>query len=122
MNKKDVRAVHPSSLILHPTRLLFLRIRRLRAETLVLYHFANGRRSLQRINSKLISLEPCIRPGLVQPIRLAATPISETEFDELSALRKAQAWGAPLFQCGHAKYQQTIARLRELEAKERAAG
>jgi hypothetical protein len=44
------------------------------------------------------------------------------EFDELAGLRKARAWGAPMFQPGHGKYVEALARLNELEAKELAAG
>jgi hypothetical protein len=43
------------------------------------------------------------------------------EYDELSALRKAQAWGAPVFQPGHDRYAEAIARLNALVAKELAA-
>jgi hypothetical protein len=47
--------------------------------------------------------------------------ISTLEYAELAGLRKAQAWGAPMFQPGHGKYVEALARLHELEAKELAA-
>jgi hypothetical protein len=55
--------------------------------------------------------------------RVAAevAPISDQEFDELAALRKARCWEAPIFQPWHPSYRQVMARLTELEAKERAA-
>jgi hypothetical protein len=99
--------------------LLFVRIGRSRTETLVLYHFADGRRSIRRRPSRFILSEP--RRRIVQQRTPSVTPISESEFEELSALRKGQAWGAPLFQPGHAKYEVTAVRLKELEMKERAA-
>jgi hypothetical protein len=49
----------------------------------------------------------------------AVPAISDDEFDELAALRKAQAWNAPMFQPSHPSYQRAMARLRELQAKER---
>ena len=56
---------------------------------------------------------PCSR----NPVSRAQRTISFAEYDELSALRKAQAWGTPMFQVGHAKYAETIARMNELEIK-----
>ena len=88
----------------------FLRIKKLRNETLVFSYFAAGRYEVRRHPS-------AARRRAVS----GATPITENEFEELAALRKAQGWGTPLFQPGHPKYQQTLARLTELEAKERAA-
>ena len=46
--------------------------------------------------------------------------ISFTEYDELSALRKAHAWGTPMFQPNHPRYEELMVRLKELEAKELA--
>ena len=43
------------------------------------------------------------------------------EYDEWTVLRKAQAWGAPLFETTHPEYHQTMCRLQELESKVRAA-
>ncbi len=54
-------------------------------------------------------------------LRSPATRFTCAEHDELAALRKAQAWGAPLFQRAHPGYTAALARLAELEAKERAA-
>jgi hypothetical protein len=59
---------------------------------------------------------PCSR----NPVSRAQRAISFAEYDELSALRKAQAWGTAMFQAGHAKYAETIARMKELEIKVRA--
>jgi hypothetical protein len=47
--------------------------------------------------------------------------ITSAEYEELSALRKAQAWDTPIFQRGHAQYAAAIARVRQLEAKELAS-
>jgi hypothetical protein len=47
--------------------------------------------------------------------------ITCAEYDELAALRKAQAWGTPMFQPTHSRYEEMIARVRELEAKLLAA-
>jgi hypothetical protein len=44
--------------------------------------------------------------------------ITCTEYDELAALRKAQAWGTPMFQPEHPRCAQAMARLKQLEAKE----
>jgi hypothetical protein len=57
---------------------------------------------------------PVLSSGFV----LEPRTISCTEYDELAALRKAQAWGTPMLQPDHSRYEETIARLRELEAKE----
>jgi hypothetical protein len=81
----------------------FLRIKKLRKGTVVLYHFSNGHTALEQVGAARVSDEP----------------ISAREFDELAALRKAQAWGAPLFQSNHPKYHDTLIRLKELERKER---
>lgn len=88
----------------------FLKIKKLRDETLVLSYCASGWYEIRRLRSTA-----------GQRAVPAAAPISENEFEELAGLRKAQGWGTPIFQPGHPKYQQTRARLRELEAKERAA-
>jgi hypothetical protein len=88
----------------------FLRIKKLREETLVLSYFATGWYEIRRFRS----------PARQRAIP-AAAPISESEFEELGGLRMAQGWGTPMFQPGHPKCQQALARLAELEAKERAA-
>jgi hypothetical protein len=82
--------------------LSFLRVKKLRKGTIVLYHFANGHTALEQVGVAQASDEP----------------ISAREFDELAALRKAQAWGAPLFQPCHPNYQDALIRLKELERKE----
>ena len=51
----------------------------------------------------------------------ALPAISDTEFEELAGLRKAQAWGAPIFRSGHPNHADALARIEELETKERAA-
>jgi hypothetical protein len=43
--------------------------------------------------------------------------ITCTEYDELAALRKAQAWGTPMFQPEYPRYAEAMARLEHLEAK-----
>jgi hypothetical protein len=63
------------------------------------------------------SVKPLALPQDVAP---AAGIISTAEHDELAGLRKAQAWGDPMFQARNAKYTGAMARLHELEAKERA--
>jgi hypothetical protein len=68
----------------------------------------------RQLNNVVVEAPAAVR----QP---APQPISSVEHAELSWLRKAQAWGTPLFQSTHAGYSQAIARLRELEVKERAA-
>jgi hypothetical protein len=47
--------------------------------------------------------------------------ITSTEYDELAALRKAQAWGTPMFQREHPQYAVAIARLEHLESRVLAA-
>jgi hypothetical protein len=65
-----------------------------------------------------LSVEPAVAlPGLTPVF----APITDEEFEELSSLRKARAWGTPLFQPNHPRYGQALARLQELEAKEQAA-
>jgi hypothetical protein len=67
-------------------------------------------------------LNTSAKPSLaLQAAAPAARPINDVEFDELAALRKAQSWETPIFQPGHPNYHRTVARLAELEAKERAA-
>jgi hypothetical protein len=60
-------------------------------------------------------------PTVVAEVGRAPSSISCLEYDELSALRKAQAWGAPMFQPYHDRYEEAIARLNALVAKELAA-
>jgi len=100
-----------------------LRIKMQPGETLVIRYCAiNGfriRRRLSRVGHRHRSATPARnlnRGADCGP----ATPISPCEFDELAALRKAQCWGTPLFQPSHPNYRRTMARLTELEAKERA--
>ena len=75
---------------------------------------------------RLKSCCPAILPFVRGP-RLATANVTEepnaitfAEYDELSALRKAHAWGTPMFQPNHPHYQELMARLKELEAKELA--
>jgi hypothetical protein len=42
------------------------------------------------------------------------------EYQELATLRRAQAWGTPLFHADHPDHAAALARLRELEQRERA--
>jgi hypothetical protein len=86
-----------------------LRFRILRDETVVIRPSTTGGYEIQRLRSTSR-----------QEVAPAASAISEKEFEELAALRKAQAWGTPVFQPGHPLCQQVMARLTELEAKERA--
>ena len=44
--------------------------------------------------------------------------ITLAEYNELAALRKAQAWRTPMFQPDHPQYAAAMARLSQLEAKE----
>jgi len=63
-------------------------------------------------------------PGLCvtrQDAAIESATITTAEYDELAALRKAQAWETPMFQPGHAQYRAVVARLRQLEAKELAS-
>jgi hypothetical protein len=90
--------------------LSFLRIKKRQDETLVLLYLATGWYELRRLG-------PPARPGGTPTVE----PITAHEFEELAGLRKAQAWGTPMFQPGHANYQQALARIAELETKERAA-
>jgi hypothetical protein len=48
-------------------------------------------------------------------------PITLSEHQELSSLRQAIAWGAPIFEPSHADYGKAINRIAELEMKERNA-
>lgn len=91
-------------------RLCRLRLRILTDETVVIRHSATGGYEMRRLRS---TSQQDVAP---------AAAIDDTEFEELAALRKAQAWGTPVFQPGHPKHQQVLARLTELEAKERACG
>jgi hypothetical protein len=77
----------------------FLRIEKLRHETLVFSYSAAGWYEVRRLRS-----------AARRRAALAGPPITENEFEELAALRKAQGWGAPLFQPGHSKYRQALAR------------
>ena len=92
-----------------------------RAEVFVLYCSSSTTYGIR------LSVLRCCAPQFVTspqvvPTDAASAPgdITFTEYDELSALRKAQAWGAPMFQPNHPRYSQAIARLNQLEAKERA--
>jgi hypothetical protein len=58
---------------------------------------------------------------VLEELGRAPSSISCLQYDELSALRKAQAWGAPMFQPGHDRYAEAISRLNALVAKELAA-
>jgi hypothetical protein len=73
-----------------------------------------------RMNScvRPVSAFSASRPILSRDSVLEPRTISCAEFDELAALRKAEAWGTPMFQPNHSRYEEMIARLRELEAKE----
>jgi hypothetical protein len=57
-------------------------------------------------------------PTVRQSLTPAAAPLSDKEFEELAGLRKAQGWGTPIFQPGHPRYQETVERMSELEARE----
>jgi hypothetical protein len=70
----------------------------------------------------------CPEPGDFQLVATSRPGVARqreaiicTELDELAWLRKAQAWGTPLFQPGHVRYVEALTRLRDLEARERAA-
>jgi hypothetical protein len=86
----------------------FLRIEKQRAETLVVLCLSNVRYEVQQQGSTALES--------VAPV---AAPISDREYEELAGLRQGQGWGAPMFQPWHPKYPQTMARVSELEAKER---
>lgn len=60
---------------------------------------------------------PCVMPqhNAIEPA------ITGAEYDELTALRKAQAWETPMFRPGHAQYAAVVTRLKQLEAKERVS-
>jgi hypothetical protein len=55
---------------------------------------------------------------MLRDVNFEPGTITCTEYDELSALRKAQAWGTPVFQPEHPRYAAATARLQHLEAKE----
>jgi hypothetical protein len=77
----------------------YLRIEKLRSETLVFL---------------------CLTTAPYEEQHSGEGPISATEFEELAGLRKAKGWGTAIFQPGHPRYAGTMARMAELEAKERA--
>jgi hypothetical protein len=92
----------PENLMMHPLGLdnldfeayrgtgrSFMRIKKLREETLVLSYFATGWYQIRRLRSTA-------RQRAIP----AAAPISENEFEELAGLRKAQGWGTPMFPAG----------------------
>ena len=73
-----------------------------------------------RLKSCCSAVLPFARDPRLVTKDVTGEPISFSEYDELSALRKAHAWGTPMFQPNHPRYQELIARLKELEAKELA--
>ena len=73
-----------------------------------------------RLKSSCPAVLPFARDPRLVTKDVTGEPISLTEYDELSALRKSRAWGTPMFQPNHPRYQELIARLKELEAKELA--
>jgi hypothetical protein len=111
----------------------YLRIRKLRDETLIDY-FEGGQHRIERVSGPCAG-EPVFTAGTAtsrsgathaasgirQEAAPAVAPISEDEFEELAILRKAQCWCTPVFQPGHPDYGQAMARLKQLEAKERLA-
>jgi hypothetical protein len=121
----------------------FRRIKILPGETLIIHYCATGRLEIRRQNSGNLTAARTTKPtaplspGMVntpacvnrdagsrmvyQRVSGSAMPISEQEFDELAALRKSQCWDTPIFHPSHPSYRRVMARLRELEAKERAA-
>jgi hypothetical protein len=88
----------------------YLRIEKLRNETLVVLCLTTARYEGQQRRT----------PKMRQVAAAGAAPISDGEFEELAGLRRAQGWGTAIFQPGHPKYERTMARMAELEAKERA--
>jgi hypothetical protein len=82
------------------------------ADILVLYLSAPGRYGVRLQSAPAL----CVMP---QPIAIEPA-ITSAEYDELTALRKARAWGTPLFQPGHAQYAAALTRLKQLETKELA--
>jgi hypothetical protein len=65
--------------------------------------------ALQRV----VGVVATLRDATVEP-----EAITCTEYDELAALRKAQAWGTPMFQPKHPRYAAAMTRLEQLKAKE----
>ena len=97
--------------------------REYRGEALVMYVASPGmyrtRLDVHRAGSDLhLTNIPAAQPRKVQ----LPSAINDSEYEELAGLRKAQAWGAPMFQSGHPKQKEALARLNELQAKECAAG
>ena len=90
----------------------FLRIEKLGNETLVVL-------CLTTIPSQVLRRR---RTTALTSSPTSVLPISESEFDELASLRQAQGWGTPIFRPGHPKFERTMARLAELEARECATG
>ena len=60
--------------------------------------------------------------AMLRDVTFEPEAITCTEHDELAALRKAQAWGTPMFQPEHPRYAAAMARLAHLEAKELSCG
>ena len=90
---------------------------RVRGESLVLYWASPAAYGLRPTTRGADIL------GGVMSCRSAVQdPISISEYDELTALRKAQAWGTPMFQPFHPLYAKTLTRLSELESKIRGLG
>jgi hypothetical protein len=56
--------------------------------------------------------------AVLRDVSFEPEAITCAEYDELAALRKAQAWGTPMFQPEHPRYAAAMARLAHLEAKE----
>ncbi len=111
----------------------YLRIRKLRDETLIEY-FEGGRHRIGRIaaagagealfSAGTAASRSGLKPagsGARQEAVPAVAPITEDEFEELAGLRKAQCWCTPVFQPDHPDYGRAMTRLKQLEAKERRA-
>jgi hypothetical protein len=90
-------------------------------ETLVMYYSSAGAYGIRlRPGRSGDSHSSANLPAIPPKVARGSVAISDAEYEELTYLRKAQAWGAPLFQPGHRNYAQALARLSELQAKERA--
>jgi len=74
-----------------------------------------------RVHSSCCGASPRLAGAVRRDVAFGSETITSTEYDELAALRKAQAWGTRMFQPEHPQYAVAIARLEHLEARVLAA-